>query len=147
MNNARHLIWIAFGALVGFGASLIFGDLLTLPLDMYYLIYFAIVLAFFTVYARKTHLKLKEWFSRRAIWGILLGLIFGVLMMQNVLSRPGTERYTGAYLAWLVFWRGLVYGTIDGLLLTAFPWIVTWRACNVEEKPLAKKIAAGLLVA
>ena len=45
MNDARHLIWIALGALVGFGASFIFGDLLTLPLDLYYLIYFAIVIA------------------------------------------------------------------------------------------------------
>ena len=61
-------------------------------------------------------------------------------MVQNVLSRPTTEKFTGPYLAWLIFWRGLIYGAIDGLLLSVFPWMVTWRAFDVEKKPLGKKI-------
>lgn len=145
MANSKHLIWIVFGALVGFGASFIFGDLLTLPLDLYYLIYFGIIAAFFIIYVKKTQLRLKEWLSRKLIWAVVLGLIFGAIMMRNVLSRPETERFTGAYLVWLVFWRGLVYGAIDGLLLFAFPWIVTWRAFDVRQKPLGKKIASSLL--
>ncbi len=145
MNYPGHLKWIVCGAMVGFGTSFIFGDLITLPLDFYYLIYFGIVLAFFTIYIRKTQLNLKEWFSRRLVWGILLGLVFGALMIQNVLSRPATEKFTGPYLAWLIFWRGLIYGAIDGLLLSVFPWVVTWRAFDVEKKPLGKKIAFGLL--
>ncbi len=145
MNNVRHLEWIVFGELVGFCASFIFGDLITLPLDLYYLIYFGIVITFFTVYKKKTQLNLKEWFSRRLLWGILLGLIFGALMVQNVLSRPGTEKFTGLYLAWLIFWRGLIYGAMDGSLLSVFPWMVTWRAFDVEKKPLGRKIAFGLL--
>ena len=140
-----HLKWILFGALVGFGVSFVFGDLLTLPLDLYYLIYFMIITAFFFVYIRKTQLNLRDWFRRRLIWGILLGLIFGAVMVQNVLSRPETEKYSGAFLVWLIFWRGLVYGGIDGLLLSAFPWVVTWRAFDVDKKPLGKKIAFGLL--
>ena len=145
MNNPGHLKWILLGVLVGFGASFVFGDLITLPLDLYYLIYFGIVVAFFTIYIKKTQLNLKEWFSRRWVWGILLGLVFGVLMVQNVLSRPVTEKFTGPYLAWLIFWRGLIYGAIDGLLLSVFPWMVTWRAFDVEKKPLGKKIAFGFL--
>jgi hypothetical protein len=145
MNNLGHLVWIVLGALVGFGASFIFGDLMTLPLDLYYLIYFAIMIIFFTLYIRKTQLNLKEWFSRRLLWGIFLGLIFGAIMVLNVFSRPETEKFTGPYLAWLIFWRGLVYGAMDGLLLSAFPWIVTWRAFDVEKKPLGKKIALGVL--
>jgi len=145
MNNPGHLKWIVLGALIGFGASFIFGDLIALPLDLYYLIYFGIITAFFTVYVSKTRLNVRELFSRRLMWGILLGLIFGALMVQNVLSRPETEKFTGPYLAWLIFWRGLIYGTIDGLLLSVFPWVVTWRAFNVGKKPLGKKIAFGLL--
>jgi len=48
-------------------------------------------------------------------------------------------------LAWLIFWRGVVYGVIDGLLLSSFPWIVTWRAFEVGKKSLGKKIAFGFL--
>jgi len=133
MNSPRHLKWIVFGAFVGFGASFIFGDLITLPLDLYYLIYFAIVAIFFTVYIKKTQLDLREWFSRRLLWGILLGLIFGALMVKNVLLRPETEKFTGPCLAWLIFWRGLIYGAMDGFLLSVFPWMVTWRAFDVER--------------
>jgi hypothetical protein len=145
MNNPGHLKWIAFGAIVGFGASFIFGDMITLPLDLYYLIYFAIIITFFGIYIKKTRLNLREWFSKRLVWGILLGLVFGAFMVQNVLSRPETEKFTGPYLAWLIFWRGLIYGTIDGLLLSVFPWMVTWRAFDAEKKPLRKKIAFGFL--
>lgn len=145
VNSPRHLAWIIFAALTGFGASFIFGDLLMLPLDLYYLIYFLIVVTFFRVYIKRTHLNLSEWLWRRAVWGVLLGLILGALLVQNVLSRPATEQLTGAYLAWSIFWRGIVYGLIDGLLLTTFPWIVTWRAFNGEEKPLIRKIGVGLV--
>ncbi len=145
MNNPGHLIWIVWGALAGLGASFIFGDWIALPLDLYYLIYFGIIIGFFTIYMRKTRLNLKEWFSRRLVWGILLGLIFGALMVQNVLSRPETEKFAGPYLAWLIFWRGLVYGAMDGFLLSAFPWVVTWRAFDVDRKPLGKKIGFGFL--
>ena len=67
-------------------------------------------------------------------------------MIKNVLSRPATAQFSGNYLAWEVFWHGLVYGAIDGLLLSAFPWIVTWRAFNAETQPLVKKIGIGTLV-
>jgi hypothetical protein len=145
VNNAWHLKWTASGALVGFGSSFIFGDLLTLPVDLYYLIYIGIIVIFFSAYIRKTNFNIKEWVSRRFVWSVLLGLIFGALMMQNVLSRPETDKFTGAYLAWLIFWRGMVYGVIDGLLLSSFPWIVTWRAFDVSKKSLGKKIAFGFL--
>lgn len=133
------------GAITGFVSSYIFGDLLTLPVDVYYLIYFGIITIFFTIYVKKINLNLKAYFSKRLIWGILLGLIFSIIMIQNVLSRPVTAKLEGTYLIWSVFWRGLMYGTIDGLLLTVFPWIVTWRAFNAEQKPLGKKIAIGFL--
>lgn len=145
MNDSRHIRWIAYGALTGFSSSFIFGDLVTLPVDIYYLIYIGIILTFFYLYVRKTHLDVREWLSRRLTSGILLGLIFGALMVQNVLLRPETERFSGPYLGWLIFWRGLVYGTIDGLLLTSFPWMVTWRAFDVQKKTVGKKIVFGLL--
>ncbi len=145
MNNPRHLVWIIFAALTGFFASFIFGDLLPLPVDLYYLIYFIAVVGLLSIYIRKTHLNLSEWVRRRAVWGVVLGLILGVFLAQNVLSRPATQQFTGAYLAWSIFWRGIVYGLVDGLLLTTFPWIVTWRAYDVERKSFGRKIGYGFL--
>jgi len=145
MSNPGHLVWIVFAALIGFGSSFIFGDLLNLPVDFYYLVYFAVVITFLFIYTRKTKLDVKDWLLRRPVASILLGLVFGFLMIQNVLSRPETEKFTGTYFVWSIFWRGLVYGGIDGLLLSSFPWIVTWRAFDVREKPWRRKIAFGFL--
>lgn len=145
MTNSKHLIWIPFAALVGFFSSFIFGDLLILPVDLYHLIYFGIITALFIIYIKRTRLEVKQWFSRRLIWGVVLGVVFAVLMIQNVLSRPETAKLEGMELAWAIFWRGLVYGTVDGLLLTVFPWIVTWRAFHAEGKSLSKKVGIALL--
>jgi len=145
LNSCKHLVWISFGALAGFLASFIFGDMLSLPLDVYYLVYFGIIIVLFFIYVRKTRLSLKRLFYKRFLWGIALGLLVAAVMAQNVLSRPETARLSGAFFAWAVFWRGLVYGVIDGLLLTVFPWVVTWRAFDGESKRPAKKIALSLL--
>jgi len=67
MLHSGHLIWIACGAMVGFGSSFILGDLLTLSLDIYYLIYLAIIITFFSIYIRKIKLNLKEWLSKRLV--------------------------------------------------------------------------------
>jgi hypothetical protein len=145
MNYVKRLMWIPAGALSGFLVSFIFGDLLTLPVDLYYLIYFVVIIVFFPIYIKKTKLNLKEWFLRRIRWGIVLGVIFGALMVRNVLSRPETETFSGLYLGWLIFWRGLIYGAIDGLFLSVFPWSVVWQTFDVGRKPLGKKIAFGFL--
>lgn len=143
--TTTHLIWILAGCIVGFLASFIFGDLLSLPLNLYYLIYFSIIMGFFAIYVRFTHLDLKTWFSRHLIWGIALGAVFAFIMVKNVLSRPATAQFSGSFLVWEILWRGVIYGAIDGLLLTVFPWIVTWRAFQVETRPLLAKIGFGLL--
>jgi hypothetical protein len=66
-------------------------------------------------------------------------------MVQNVVSRPATVQLTGLQLVWAVFWRGLVYGSVDGLLLFALPWIVTWRAFDGEMARIAGKIRTAVI--
>jgi hypothetical protein len=145
VKSLAHLAWIPAGALVGFAASFVFGDALTLPVDLYYLIYFAMVLGFLAFYVARTGLRLRPWLSRRAAWSVAAGIAVGLVMVQNVLSRPETERLAGGMLAWAVLWRGLVYGAVDGLLLHAFPWTVVWRALRAEEKGLATRLRAAAL--
>jgi hypothetical protein len=145
MLSAAHLVWIPTGALVGFLASFVFGDLISLPVDLYYLIYFSIVLGFFAVYVRSTGLDLGSWVRARLIWAFVAGTVVGLLMMRNVLSRPETEKLGGMLLWWGIFWRGFVYGTVDGILLFAFPWLVAWRAMRAPEKRWFGRLGVALL--
>lgn len=144
-NRRSHLVWIPLGAAVSFLTSFLFGDLLLLPVDLYYLIYFAVVIGFLAFYVVQTELPLRAWLAKRWKWGVVLGIFVGVVMMQNVLSRPETDRFTGAALAGAVLWRGVVYGAVDGVLLYAFPWIVVWRAFHAEERSLGVKVRAAML--
>jgi hypothetical protein len=139
-----HLAWIPAGAVVGFLTAFVFGDILTLPVDLYYLLYFASVLGFFAYYIRKTRLDIRAWCSRRLVWSVVLGVLVGLVLMQGVLARPETAKLSGAELWWALFWRGLVYGFVDGVLLFSLPWIVTWRALDAEAAGgLGRKIATG----
>lgn len=144
--NLRHLIWIPAGGAVSFLASFVFGDLFVIPVDLYYLIYFVTIIGFLVVYAKATGLVLREWTSKRLGWGIILGVVVGAVMVKNVMSRAETEQLAGGMLAWAVIWRGVVYGAVDGMLLFAFPWTVTWRAFGAESAPLRRRISATIAV-
>lgn len=127
-RTVRHLLWIPAGALVGGLTSFVFGDALSLPVDVYYLIYFAVVLGFLGLYVRWTELELRRWARRRLVPALILGIVGGLVLMRGALARPGTPTLSGGMLAWAVLYRGLLYGTVDGLLLFTFPWLVAWRA-------------------
>jgi hypothetical protein len=139
----RHLLWIPATAGVGFGAAFVFADILTLPVDSYYLLYFLSVAAFATYYARRTEFEAWRWIRRRAVRSVVLGGAVGLVLMQGVLARPETPELTGLLFWWALFWRGLVYGLIDGILLFSLPWIITWRAFDAESRGIARKIAAS----
>lgn len=141
----NQLVWIVIAVIVGFIVPLLFGNNKTIPIDLYYLIYFIAVSTLFFVYTKQTNLNFGKFLSTNLAIGIVLGLIFAGIMAKNVFSRPETAQLTGSLLAWALLWRGLVYGVIDGLFLSVFPWIVTWRAFNVDRRPFIEKVGFSLL--
>ncbi|MGD2046242.1 MAG: hypothetical protein PVH96_08475 [Gemmatimonadota bacterium] len=143
MKSVTHLLWIPAGAVVGALASFVFGDLIRLPVDVYYLIYFGIIGSFLALYVRTTAFDWRAWISRRVRWGVALGVLGGLVLMQGALARPATPHLSGGALAWAVLYRGFVYGAVDGLLLLAFPWVVVWRSLRAESSGWGRKITAG----
>ena len=61
-------------------------------------------------------------------WAIALGLVFGALLAFIVLGDPATSHPHGWAFAGAIAWRGVVYGALDGLLLSSFPIIATFAA-------------------
>jgi len=138
-----HLGWIPIGAAVGFTLSLVFGDLVSLPVDLYYLVYFTGVLGFLGFYARRTGLRVRALAARRILAALVLGVVGGLVLSRGVMLRPATSPLHGAELVWALIWRGLIYGSVDGLLLIAFPWTVAWRAFGGERRGVRRKLAAS----
>jgi hypothetical protein len=127
----KHLAWLAGGLVVGFVVPFIFADVLRLPRDVYYGIYAAAGLGFFVLWARATGQRFEVMLCRRWRLAVVLGVIFGlVLGFVVVRTEPATGGPEGLALAWAVLWRGVVYGAVDGLLLSVFPILAVFAAAE-----------------
>jgi hypothetical protein len=103
-------------------SRLSFADTLDVPRDLYYAVYAAAVAAFFVLWAKTTGQELSEMFRRRWLLTLALGLTGAAVLALVVLKREdATAGPDGMELIAAVLWRGVVYGAVDGLLLSVFP--------------------------
>ncbi len=124
---ARHVGWFAFGNLVAFLIPYVGVSVLDLQHDAFYLAYFASTLGLLAVYASTEHVDVRGLFTRNWIWSVGIGLVTAVALWRNVITNSSaTPRPHGAYFAFELLWRGVGYGVIDALLLTAFPCAVAY---------------------
>ena len=125
----RHWEWLAMGITVSFLVPFVLADRLELQRDVYYGLYGLSVVALFTAWARDTGQSLREMCARRWRLTLALGVLFAAFSVAIALTAedsstgPGGLEFVGALL-----WRGLMYGAIDGLLLSAFPILVVFAA-------------------
>ncbi len=117
-----QLTWLAGGLAFGFAIPFVFADALSLPRDIYYAIYAIGVLAFLGIWVASTGQQLGAMLRRRRAAALGLGLAFaGVMALIVVTTEDATARPGDASLVGALIWRGLVYGAVDGLFLSAFP--------------------------
>jgi hypothetical protein len=141
----RHLLWIPGAAALGFLSSFLFADVWRLPVAVYHLAYFGLAGSFFALYTIRTGLRVSAVIRRRLPLALALGMLGGLVLTRRVLADPLGAGPSGLRFAWDLLWRGLIYGAVDGALLSAFPWLVTWRALGGESAPLGKRVWLTLL--
>ena len=125
----EHLGWLAGGLALGFLVPFVFADRMGVPRDAYYAIYAVAVLAFLTAWTRSTGTDPVAMIRRHWIAAVTLGLVCaGILAAIVVGTEEAGTRPGGAELAGAVLWRGVVYGAVDGLLLSAFPILAVFAA-------------------
>jgi hypothetical protein len=124
-----QLGWLATGLVLGFAVPFVLADTLDLNRDVFYGLYGAIVLAFFAAWARATDQSLAAAARRRWRPMLLLAALAGAVLVLIVYrTDEATSRPDGLELIGALLWRGLFYGAIDGLLLSAFPILVVFAA-------------------
>jgi hypothetical protein len=70
-----------------------------------------------------------------------------LFLIFNVLSRDATARPDGAYFVFEIGWRGLMYGIVDALLLTAFPALVAFGLLGDKLAGIGNRLRfAGLVL-
>jgi hypothetical protein len=130
-HAAHQAVWFVFGSAVAFAIPYAGVSLLGLQHDVYYGTYFAVALGMLAAYARYEKIDMRGLFTRNWVWSLLIGVPVGAFVVWNVFrTDAGTPRPHGAYFAFEILWRGVGYGLIDTLLLTAFPCVVAYSTLN-----------------
>lgn len=122
----RHGVWFAFVGAVAFLVPYVGVSVLDLQHDVYYLAYFAVTAALLLAYVRAEHVDVRRIVRLAWPWSLGLGVVIGAAQVWNVLGEDATDRPSGAYFAFELLWRGVTYGAVDALLLSAFPCFVAY---------------------
>jgi hypothetical protein len=139
--------WLAGGAAVMFAASLIAGDLGGLHHDLYLLVDFTVALGYLGWFATKCGVARGRLLRTNLWWSLGVGVLVGAAVVRQVMSQGGTGHPTGGYFGFELAWRGVVYGSVDALVLAVFPTVVAYLVLRGNRKGPARKAAfAGLVV-
>ena len=141
----EQLGWFVFGAAGAFAVPFVFADRLDLNANLYYLLYFTAVVLFLAAYLKATHVEARAILTRRWVWSAAIGLPVAAFVVANVLREDATARPEGLAFAWALFWRGLVYGAVDALLLSGFPAVVAWSVLGRQLRG-ARRVTAFVVL-
>jgi len=62
------------------------------------------------------------------VWGIVAGLIAGLVIAPGLRRFPAREHVHGAPLAEQFLWEGVAYGIAEAVLLATLPVLALWQA-------------------
>ena len=126
-----HLLWVLGAAVLSMVVAAIFAGVLQLPRNLYLLFYFTSIGALLYGYVRWSGVEVWKGIRKHWVWGLLVGAIIGFFTVQTVLIQPASPSPQGAELVFDLVWLGVIYGVVDGLLLSVLPVYATWRAMSL----------------
>jgi hypothetical protein len=142
-----YLFWVLAGAALGFTIAAIFAGIFHMPRNSYLIPYVVMVSVFLYAYVHWSKLSLGQCFHHRWDWGLVGAVIVGVFVVQSVLGQPSSPTPSGVELAVDLFWLGVVYGALDGLLLSVLPVLAVREALTKLgwTQNLSGRVGTGLL--
>ena len=136
----RHGVWFALGASLGFLVPYVGVSLLDLQHDLFYLVYFVATITLLATYVRTEHVDIRRIVTSAWPWSVGLGVVIGLAQISNVLGEDATDRPGGAYFGFELLWRGVTYGIVDALLLSAFPGLIAYSILRGRVGGLVGKL-------
>ncbi len=127
-----HLLWVLAGAVLGFVIASVFAGLLRLSRPLYLIPYVVLVVPLLYGYIRWSKLSLRRCMLHHWGWGVVGGVLVGIFAVQSVVRQPSSSMPQGIQLLIDLLWLGVVYGTVDGLLLSVLPVFAVWNALARE---------------
>jgi hypothetical protein len=126
---AIHSLWLGGGLVLAFLIPFVLADTLAIDRDVYYALYGASVIGYVALWSRATDQSWRRLLSRRLALAIGLGVAAAALLVLIVYrTEDATQRPGGIDFAAAIAWRGVFYGAVDGLFLSAFPILAVFAA-------------------
>ena len=141
----RHVAWFAFVSAVAFLVPFVGTSVLDLHHDLYYLAYFVTAVAVVLAYVRVERVDVRRIVTHAWPWSLALGAVAAVAVAGNVLGEEATERPSGPYFVFELLWRGVTYGAVDALLLSAFPGMIAYSILHGRVGGLMGKVRFAAL--
>lgn len=123
-----HLLWSLAAAALGWALSAIFAGMLHLARPLFLVPYVVVSAIFLVGYLRWGGFAWRSHLAQNWGWGVLAAFVVGAFVVFSVLQQPPTPMPQGADLLFNLLWLGLVYGLVDGLLLSVMPVVAVWQA-------------------
>jgi hypothetical protein len=112
--------WLALAAIVGFAISAVFSWGLQWSRTLFLLPYVVLAGAFLFLYFRDRPLPPRRWIAHWPATALAVAAA-SFLLWRNIQGQPASATPAGGGLLFALGWTGLVYGTVDALLLNVVP--------------------------
>lgn len=147
-RSERHAVgrWFAAGAVLAFLIPFAGADLLELHHDLYLLVYFTMAGTFLASFAAHQHVDWRGWLRTRMWWSVGTGALMAIAIVRRVLSEPAMDHPAGLFFWFELLWRGVLYGTMDALLLFVFPASVAHLLLRDSERRRRLRLAGLTLL-
>jgi hypothetical protein len=126
-----HLAWVPGAAIVSFAIPALFAGGLQLSRAVFVLPYAGASLAFLYMYVRWSGVDIPGQVRGHWVWGVFGAVMAGAFVVSNVYNQPPSAAPAGVDLVGAILWCGVVYGTIDALMLSILPLFATWQALSM----------------
>jgi len=113
---------------LGFLAAAVFAGTLKLRRQLFLVPYVLMSGSFVATYLIWSRTSIEDLLLDNLLWGVAAAAFIGALLVKNVLSQASSPRQRGPGFVADVMWSGVVYGTIDSLLLSVLPVMATKEA-------------------
>ncbi len=125
----KHIFWVLAVCLFVFAVPYISLYILKINNDLFYFLFLVTGIFFLWIYKKRSKIKVRSALKSGWALGIILALFIGLSFISfNMTDYSDITTTLGNKGVFAIFWRGIVYGLISGILISAFPFIAVWRA-------------------
>lgn len=121
-------LWVIAAGLLGFAQTAVFSGYLQMGRPWFLIPYVVITGAFLYAYFSRGGVDFGRHLRSRWVRGLTGAVVFGAFMVASVLAQRTSPQPGTVDLMLSLVWLGIVYGTVDALLLNVLPVLATWRA-------------------